>query len=298
MKNSDYNILLLIPAIILCAFANAKSEELVPYAQIQSKQIDESSGLVRSRFHPNTYWTHNDSGDKARIFAVTRDGQPIQPEWNEGNYKGLKVGDAVNIDWEDIAADEEGNLYIAACGNNSNTRKDLAVYKLREPNPKEQITTRSLQTIPFRYPDQKSFPPSQWNFDCEALFFAQGKLYFLTKHRSDTRTKLYRLDSEESYQVNELTYIDDFETGNRVTAADSSPDGLKVAVLTYKAIWVFHKPAGSDNYLDGKVYRLKIKAGQCEGICWDDEDTLIITNEDGSLFEIKEDQLKAYDPED
>ena len=91
--------------------------------------------------------------------------------------------------------------------------------------------------------------------------------------------------------------IDDFPIGAQVTGADSSPDGSKIAVLTYKSIWVFYKPQESDNYLDGKAYRLKMKAGQCEAICWDDKDTLIVTNEGGHLFEVKESELTLFDPD-
>ncbi|MCH6258284.1 hypothetical protein MLD52_17110 [Puniceicoccaceae bacterium K14] len=298
MKIPSRSLFVIVGLLTFTNSCQAKSKKLEAYAKFQSKEINESSGFVKSRTLANTYWTHNDSGDFARIFAVTRDGQTIQPEWDADSYKGLKIGDAINIDWEELAMDSNGNLYIGAFGNNANTRKDLAVYKIREPNPIEQNSTRTLKTIPFAYPDQTAFPPSKRNFDCEAFFVSNEKLYFLTKHRSDTSTKLYRLDTEDSDSINELTYINDFEIGAQVTGADSSPDGSKIAVLTYKSIWVFHKPESSDNYLNGEAFRLKIKAGQCEAICWDDEETLIVTNEGMELFEIKESELSAYNPDE
>lgn len=299
MKFLTLVITAFVSIFAVATLSYAKRADLEPYSKIQSRKIDEPSALVKSRTHTNTYWTHNDSGGKARIFAIDRNGATIPAHWeNEDDYKGLSIGDAVNIDWEELATDDNGNLYIGAFGNNANLRKDLAIYKVREPNPREQNTTRTLQTIPFSYPDQKSFPPKLRNFDCEAFFCLNDKLYLLTKHRSDSNTKLYRLDSTKSHEVNELTYIDTFEIGGMVTAADASPDGSKIAVLTYKSVWIFTMPADSDNFLLGSASRLKIKAEHCESICWDDNETLILGNEEGDLFELKESQLSSYDPDE
>lgn len=42
--------------------------------RLQSDAISESSGLVASRTHDGVFWTHNDSGDAPRIFAIDRSG--------------------------------------------------------------------------------------------------------------------------------------------------------------------------------------------------------------------------------
>src|SRR4051812_10257733 len=44
---------------------------------IKSAEIDESSGLTASRCNPNIFWTHNDSGDKAFIFAINPKGEKL-----------------------------------------------------------------------------------------------------------------------------------------------------------------------------------------------------------------------------
>ncbi len=41
---------------------------------MSSPSIDESSGLSASRAHRGVLYTHNDSGDSARVFAVREDG--------------------------------------------------------------------------------------------------------------------------------------------------------------------------------------------------------------------------------
>jgi hypothetical protein len=43
--------------------------------RIEAEEIAESSGLVGSRQHAGVFWTHNDSGDASRIFAITAEGR-------------------------------------------------------------------------------------------------------------------------------------------------------------------------------------------------------------------------------
>lgn len=266
-----------------------------PYSMIEPVAINESSGLVLSRTYPGVVWTHNDSGDSARIFAITIDGKAIRPENADGAYAGFLIVDAHNIDWEDIATDGNGNLIIAACGNNGNARKDLALYVVKEPDPRQTNAASVLRTIRFRYPDQTEFPPVANNFDCEALFAHGGKYYVLTKHRADTRTQLYRFDTTDPEKENIPTLIGVYDIGGMVTAAEMSPDGKRLAVLTYGAAWIFEPPAEGDNFLAGRVSRCAIVMGQCEGICFDGED-LIVSNEQRGLYRIEPNRLQLVIP--
>ena len=252
--------------------------------------IDESSGLIRSRNYPGVFWTHNDSGDSARIFPISRKGSLIRPDGN-ADYQGVFVLGAKNTDWEDIAADQHGNLILGDFGNNFNNRRDLSLYIIPEPNPKRDNAARILKHISFKYPDQRGFPPKQKNFDAEALFAAHGKIYLLTKHRSDTFTKLYRMDHYDRPGAPTLNLVDVFDIGGYVTAADVSPDWQRLVVLTYNAIWLFNQSDGSDRYFDGSISWLPIRAGQCEAVCFSDENTLLITNEERDVFEVKLDDL-------
>ncbi len=55
-------------------------------------------------------------------------------------------------------------------------------------------------------------------------------------------------------------------------------------------IWIFEIDEG-DDYFNGKIKQLPIKANQCEAVCFDDDDTLIITNEQMELFELSISEL-------
>jgi hypothetical protein len=71
-----------------------------------------------------------------------------------------------------------------------------------------------------------------------------------------------------------------------VTAADASPDGKLVAVLTYTALWVFEYDRKSGSIF-GKSIRWKpIFAWQAEAVAWEGNDSLVIANEGGQIFRV------------
>lgn len=250
---------------------------LRPVASFDSPAIDESSGLVASRRFPGLYWTHNDSGGAPVIFAVDREGKLVG--------KPVRVLGAKNVDWEDIAADGDGNLWIADIGNNLNFRTDLCLYVLPEPDPRVVEEARVSRRIDIRYPDQHLFPPPNWEYDAEALFVAHGKPYILTKHRGSSTTKLYRLDSESGGRSSPLTLVGAFDVGGMVTGADASPDGRRLVVLAYTAIWRFEVASG-DDWFAGKVRWLPISADQCEGVCFDADGSVVLCNEERRIFRV------------
>jgi hypothetical protein len=248
-------------------------------AHLNAAAIAECSGIVHSRQYPGVFWVHNDSGDMPRLFAVDLEGTLLREVHATG---------ADNVDWEDIAADDRGHLYIGDFGNNRNTRTDLVIYVIEEPNPRadapdSMLTVPVIRRIPFHFPEQRAFPdPTDRNYDCEALFWDDGNLYLLTKHRSDTRTVLYRIPQDgEAPRAAER--LGEYDIGSQVTAADLSADGDRLVVLSYQYIHVFERPARGDDFLAGRSRRVLIEGRQCEGICFDGEN-ILITNEQREVF--------------
>ena len=288
------------------SFGTGNGGAVTKLLDLDATAINEMSGMVKSRRYKDVYWVHNDSGDMARLFALTGNGRIIVPEYLRRYYgnepgpdskpwPGLVIELAANIDWEDIAIDDDA-IYIADMGNNGNSRRDLGIYVIEEPNPRETARTRSLKFIPVRYPDQVRFPGRQWHYDCEALFVFEGKLYFLTKNRQpgqmarfEKGTALYRLDSERTDEVNLLTRVQEDARPFVVTGADTSPDGQWLAVLCYTELWLFPRPAKGDRWLSGKARRLPLDVnftGQAEAITWRDAHSLLIGNEEGEWFTV------------
>lgn len=157
--------------------------------------IDETSGIVRSRWQENVWWVHNDSGDRPRLFAIDSTGAVHVAPWHAGDYAagaeadssanppwpGVQLGAAAHIDYEDIAV-EDSTLYLGDIGNNGNARRDLGIYVIREPFQYDR-RTRPVKHLPIQYPDQETVPAREWDFDAESLFVDNGTLYVLTKHR-------------------------------------------------------------------------------------------------------------------
>jgi WD40 repeat protein len=237
----------------------------------------EFSGIVMSRQYSGIFWTHSDSGGRPEIFAIRVKG---------GRVATVKIRGAKNIDWEDMTIDDQGYLYICDIGNNLNLRKNFVIYRLKEPNPFTETFVSVLHQFEYRYPDQSRFPnPRYLNFDAEACFWKDESLYILTKHRSDRRTKLYRLSLENDATMQPLMLISEHEIGGQVTAAEFSPDGDRLAVLTYDKVHLFDQLDGHENYLMGPHDEISIRFDQAEGISFDGN-TVVIINEKEEVLQI------------
>lgn len=311
-------LLLALPALVAVAARprpTPPTRALTPIARVIHEPLDEMSGLVRSPRYPGVFWTHNDSGDTARLFALRADGQVVLPGWLRGDfyagakeegkrpYPGVQIDGAVNFDWEEIATDGD-LLYISDLGNNGNARRDIALYVLPEPNPEAVDRAYVLKRLPVAYPDQKAFPdPTNWHFDCEAIFVYRGKVHLLTKHRApgqigvpETGTNLYRLETQHTDRVNRLKKLDGkADLGGWVTGASVSPDGKTLAVLCHApvaSVWLFDLGKTGDRLLSGRARRLILTgANQCEAVAFEDETHLLVTNEQRDIFRLSVDEF-------
>lgn len=265
--------------------------KLVPCGQVTSELIPEPSGIVKSQKYSGLYWVHNDKGNKARLFAITAKGELIKPAGVLG-YDGIQIKNADNVDWEDITCDDQGFLYLADMGNKNSDRRDLAIYKVAEPDPQSETSVKFEAKYPVYYPDQKAFPPASGNYNCESMFWSEGNLFVLTKHETDANTRLYRLDSLRTDKPNGLTYIGTYPAGGKVTGADCSQDGKKLAVITYNEVRIYQTESTGKNWFEGNVNKLVLFTMKYEGICFSGSDTLIITNEERFIYKLPVSSLK------
>ncbi len=322
LRTSLFTALLSIATVAVIADATAAQSGPVllapkPYAKVISAPIKEMSGIVKAPGRDNTYWVHNDSGDSARIFAITAEGKSIlptyskftsygdEPEKGKEQWEGFPVLDAKNVDWEDIAVDKN-YLYIADMGNNSNSRRDLGIYLVSKIDPTASTRSAVIQHLPVVYPDQSAFPPIERHFDSESLFIFNDTLYLITKHRQSTGLQyepganLYRLDTRYTDQNNILTKVDSNALITAATGAALSPDGQTLAVISYEALWLFSKPAQGDRWLSAPARRYpfdKAVLKQLEAVTWIDDNTLLMGNEQRDLFKVALADLPAPTPQ-
>ena len=296
--------LALAACAVACAARIAVADTVEIVGHIAHAALGEVSGIVKSA-RGDFYWVHNDSGDEARLFAIDADASVLRPPYlrvAKADWPGHVIDNAWHFDWEDIAL-ADGVLYIADTGNNGNARQDLGVYVVNEPDPEAIPKMRALKFLPVRYPDQENHPAKLWHFDCEAVFVARGKLHFITKHRppgrivgSEAGAKLYRLDTAFTDRENVLTLVGTHRDVEQATGADLSPDGTRLAVSTYTALWIFDEPAVADDWFSGAAWKLDMERGvtkQLEAVTWDNAQTLRLVNENRDVMRAT---VAAFEP--
>jgi hypothetical protein len=209
--------------------------------KIRSNRISESSGLAVSKCNQDVFWTHNDSGDNNFIFALNGKGEDLG-KW--------RVTGARNKDWEDIAGykDEKGQcfLYIGDIGNNSRTRNQLTVYKVREPKvgkQKKDSRTERATAITFSYPDLRN--------DAESLAVhpGTGAIYIITKRFSGA-AGVYKIvaGSKAAKKIADIE-VPSMPNG-LLTGADIAADGKHLIVCDYFGGYEFTLPEDSKTFDD------------------------------------------------
>jgi hypothetical protein len=204
--------------------------------RVAAQDATELSGLALSRAQPGVLWTHNDSGDRPRVFALSRAGRLLAD---------VAISGADAIDWEDMAvgpAPGGGDaLYIADIGDNDAQRAEVVVYRVPEPRLAGGGPAASAPAarLALRYPDGAH--------DAEALlvdrrsgalvivtksFGGESGVYSATKPSAGGPT-LLRLRGRLSLGV-----------GGAVTAGDVSADGRTIALRTYDRAFVWTRRAG------------------------------------------------------
>ncbi len=185
--------------------------------------IEESSGFVASRTNPGVFWTHGDSGNKPELFAV--DGK--------GKLLATYPIAAKNVDWEDIATDDAGNLYIGDFGNNAHrANRGPVVYRVIEPKVllgQQAIVGDKPLRVDFAYQLSYAGKP----FDCEALFTWKQYGYVISKSIKGGRAELFRFSLTRPLRTPQaLEKVCDLPIRAPVTAADMLGDGKEMLVLT------------------------------------------------------------------
>ncbi|AII52762.1 hypothetical protein [Hymenobacter sp. APR13] len=231
--------------------------------------VKESSGFALAGVQEDL-WTHGDGGSAQSLFRVTPQGDVLQT---------LNLAPLTNIDWEDLARDNAGRFYIGDFGNNQNKRRNLAIYRLSGPKLDQ------VDTIRFRYSDQRQFPPRKAarNFDCEAFYYHQDSLYLFTKNRSKGHyVKLYSLPARPGTHVANL--LDSLRINTWVTAADISPDGRTVALLGYGHVYLLERQPGR-RLFDGPKSCLALPTtGQAEALAFLNNTDFMVSNEKGRIY--------------
>lgn len=213
--------------------------DAVALGALADTALVEASDLLVSRRDPEVLWSHNDSGDTPRLFALGRDGAAL----------GTWTLDVEDGDWEDLAwgTDPDSGeplIFIGDTGNNGTSRTSLLVYVIEEPevDTSAEATEHAVES----YKTLTLDLPEVLNVDAMLVDPVTGDLLLLSD-AEDGRSVLLRkaaphLDGEEVAleEVAELAFgAGDLPGDTLATSADISPLGERVVVRTRDEAWLW-----------------------------------------------------------
>ena len=230
----------------------------------------ESSGLAYTG--GSSFWSHNDGYGDENLYKISNTGALTRT---------VEVLGTVNHDWEDLAQDvNKTHMYIGDFGNNNCDRTNLRIYRIPHPSSISG-TSVTAEAITFSYPDQALFPSPWMNFDVEAFFHFNDRLYLFTKPDLNAvgYTKMYSLPDQPGSYV--ATLVDSFYTNDRTTSADISPDGTSMILIANSRIHLFRNFAG-DNFFGGQYTKISVTGGwtQKEAMSFSSNNQIYMTDED------------------
>ena len=250
-----------------------------------ASRLTEASGAVASTRESGVFWSQNDSGNDAILFAYDSLGEP------RGT---VRVQNAGNTDWEALALGpcESGScVFVGDVGDNHAARPDVQVWRIPEPSISQTMSEAST-LLRIKY--------SGGARDVEAMWVAPDtSVWFATKRPS--RNANGALRPSQLYRVPAAAWA----SGDVATAAltDSLPivpgtsvsrdwvtdaalsavttDGRRrLAILTYGSVYVFDADPVTGRP-GTQVARCAVPPGErnAEGITWLADGRLMLVNE-------------------
>jgi hypothetical protein len=270
----------LLSLVLVLGTVSGEPSPLETVGRLDEKLIPEASGIVKSRRYPGIFWTHNDSGNPPLLFAISGDGRIVRQ---------FRVG-VPNIDWEDIAIDDQGHLYLGDIGNNTKVLPVRAIYRIDEPDPGADADKPVSSSVVTFYG-----MPAGKRFDAESLFYDRGSATVIAKYFDGREAELFTVPLQppspllrpaQPRSVGRLSGFTEPATG-----ADLSADGTLLAVCSEAVTRVYMRDDGVS-----PPWRLlaevRYAARPIEGIAWDGR-ALALVAEGGGFYRLSEKTWRA-----
>jgi PKD repeat protein len=242
---------------------NPTNLPLTDKTNLSTPLLNESSGLT---FFDGKLWSFSDSGNPNDIYRIDTVTNTI--------FQTVEVSNATNVDWEDMASNND-YLFVGDFGNNNGNRQDLKIYRINKSALTPTVTSVTASIINFSFSDQTSFVsnPTNHNFDCEAMIFLNDSIHLFSKNWVDFQTKHYVLPNSPGTHVAQLR--ETLNTGFLVTGATVQQYGV-ISLIGYlrtgtKPISLYMLYDYSNNFLfNGNKRKFDLSNqnvyGQMEGI--------------------------------
>ncbi|MBL8047831.1 MAG: hypothetical protein JNJ45_04030 [Chthonomonas sp.] len=249
-------------------------------ARVDDKDLTESSGVAASVFAPQEFWTHNDSGDKARLFRFNL----------KGEITARVMVDAKAHDWEDMEIVRRGGsstVYVADIGDNSRRRKSVTIIAFPEPRGSGDVAKPTLYEL--------TYPDGPRDAESFAVDPKTGAFYIVEKVNGPSG--VYALDKPKPGE-NKLRRVGAITTSSIVpmskltTGASFSPDGKHVVVRGYLGAYLFAVPDKDRAWWKSTGSRLDLRPErQGEAICFSRDSRWLYTTSEGRPCEVSRVQV-------
>jgi hypothetical protein len=251
-----------------------------PPIPLADARLLETSAIVPSPTQRGLFWSLNDSGNPAELFAIDTAGRALGR---------VTVQGAENRDWEALAVGRcprrEGQvaascLYIGDIGDNSAERPRVVIYRVAEPDAAHDTVVAVIDSLLVVYPDGPR--------DAESLVVdPRGDLWIVSKERV-RNPRVYRVPAAAWSAGGTATAI--FTTSLPIRSGDGVEQwttdaswmdgGAALALRTYGALWripfVHGRPVAAGTRA---LCSLAGLGPQGEGLAWISGDLYALTSE-------------------
>jgi hypothetical protein len=212
--------------------------------RITDSRITESSGLAPSLLHPGVLWTHNDSGNPPRIYAIGKSGS---------TQAALTLSAEPDVDWEAIAsfrgpagsiAPGAALIAVGDIGDNNAHHPSVRIAIVREPQRLRSGPVRPIRVLRLRYPGGPR--------DAEAVLSdpQTGQLYVVSKTLFGSTLyavprSLWPGGSSGTSAVTTMTKVASMGPG-LITDGAFLPDG-RMLLRGYDSVSIVDRPSSVQN---------------------------------------------------
>jgi hypothetical protein len=225
------------------AASGSAQPEPASVTALQDARLAETSGIAASVANPDILYVHNDSGDTSRFFAIHPDGSLKSVVYFNGDKSLKKLG---VTDCEDIAVNigpQPGTyVYMGDIGDNSAVRKDIIVFRIKEPVLSDTLVNAQAEPLVLTYPDGPR--------DAETLMVDPvDKLLYIVSKREDSvgiysTPLLFNAGDTAVLQLRAKLYFSGLGETKYITAGDISQDGTRILLKSYSQVYYWKRQAG------------------------------------------------------
>jgi len=271
---------MLVSLLLLAATTTAHAQSCDDFADpsvvtsVSSSTLTESSGLAQSRKNARVWWTHNDSGDSAKLYAFNLKGEHLGTS---------SVSGASATDWEDMSAGPcpktKGScLYVGDFGDNGKSRSYVTIYAIPEPLPGKSATVEQSWKV--------SYPDGPHNAETLLVHPLTKDLYIVTKE-ADGISHVFHAPEDaasrttDAEEVGEIDFASVSSSDLLATGGDWSRDGKSLVIRTYSSIWYWTtNPTDPEaHWTDEPMIWDAPSEAQGESIAWSSTGDLYTTSE-------------------